>query len=704
MHAIDWAIVVVPLVVVLAISRMARPYVHGVADFLAAGRSAGRYLVCVGEGMAGVGLITAVGSFEMFYQAGTAVNWFTQLGLPITVLITLSGFIIYRYRETRALTLAQFFEARYSRRFRVFMGTAAWVAGVLNYGIFPVVGARFFIYFCKLPPSFDVLGVTVQSYIPLMALFLGLALGLVLGAGQIQVLITDCVQGLFCGIFFCVVAFTVLRLFSLEQMFQAMSNREHGRSLLNPFDTTAIPDFNIWYVLIGLFGLIYLHMSWQGNQGYNASALNAHEAKMGKILANWRNYAQSLVFLLLGIAAVTYLRAPAFAAGQEEVRATLSTIGSAQVRTQMLVPAALGQMLPVGVTGCLAAMMLFLMVSTDTTYLHSWGSIFVQDVLLPLRGERPPLSPRQHLAWLRWSIASVAAFAFGFGIFFPTTDYIFMFFNVTGAIFTGGSGAAIIGGLYWSRGSTAGAWGAMLVGSSLAVAGVVLPWAIPTFPLNGTEMSFVAMASAIATYVGLSLLSRKGPHDMDALLHRGGHAVAEDAMAVRNPSEDRTKGDALERPLQNWTRLLLGYDRHFTATDKWISGGFFGLSMVFFVGFVVITLWNVLGLHRLLGLSPWTERMWWNWSLVQMFLAVVLAPVTTVWFTVGGVRDLRRLFHVLRTRPRDADDDGTVIDGRNADDVERDDDAPDDNAPDDNAPDRPASAGVATSVAASAAR
>ncbi len=54
------------------------------------------------------------------------------------------------------------------------------------------------------------------------------------------------------------------------------------------------------------------------------------------------------------------------------------------------------------------------------------------------------------------------------------TEYIFMWFQVTQAIFTGGAGAAIIGGLYWKKGTAQGAWAAVLTGSLLSVSGILL--------------------------------------------------------------------------------------------------------------------------------------------------------------------------------------------------------------------------------------
>ncbi|MEM6852858.1 MAG: hypothetical protein AAF593_00435 [Planctomycetota bacterium] len=89
------------------------------------------------------------------------------------------------------------------------------------------------------------------------------------------------------------------------------------------------------------------------------------------------------------------------------------------------------------------------------------------------RGQ-PRLGPDAHLKKLRWAVVGVAAFAWCFSMVFPLQEYISMYFQITGAIFTGGAGAVLIGGLYWRRGNTSAAWSAMIAGSTLTVLGVVL--------------------------------------------------------------------------------------------------------------------------------------------------------------------------------------------------------------------------------------
>ncbi len=162
--ALDWGIVGFVYVFLVGGVLVTRKYMRSVADFLAAGRTAGRYILSVSQGMAAIGAITIVANLEMNFQAGFAMSWWgLSMGLVVLV-VAVSGWVIYRFRATRALTLAEFFERRYSRGFRVFAGLIAFAAGLVNFGIFPAVGARFFIYFTGLPPEFDVAGLTLATY------------------------------------------------------------------------------------------------------------------------------------------------------------------------------------------------------------------------------------------------------------------------------------------------------------------------------------------------------------------------------------------------------------------------------------------------------------------------------------------------------------------------------------------------------------
>ena len=154
MTALDWVPVVFMLAIMVAGLWLSRGQMRSVADFLAAGRTADRYLVSVASGVAALGAITVIGNLEMNYAAGLPMTWWGLTMSVVVLCVHLSGWVLYRFRETRCLTLAEFFERRYSRNFRVFAGLVAFVAGIVNFGIFPAVGTRFFIAYCGFPAEF----------------------------------------------------------------------------------------------------------------------------------------------------------------------------------------------------------------------------------------------------------------------------------------------------------------------------------------------------------------------------------------------------------------------------------------------------------------------------------------------------------------------------------------------------------------------
>ena len=146
---LDWLIVAIPLVVILYIGYLSEKYIRGVSDFLAAGRKAGRYLLTVSDGTAGMGLISVCAMFEQNYKCGYALGFWNNLVVLVGLVMTLTGFVTYRFRETRALTMAEFFQKRYNRGFRIFAGTLAFISGVINYNsmivaiAFSVIGYYF---------------------------------------------------------------------------------------------------------------------------------------------------------------------------------------------------------------------------------------------------------------------------------------------------------------------------------------------------------------------------------------------------------------------------------------------------------------------------------------------------------------------------------------------------------------------------------
>ena len=636
---LDWSIVIIIFSFMIYSVVFSKKYMKSVADFLAAGRTAGRYLISIAMGMAMLGAISVVGEFQLFYKSGFCMKWW-ELSMALAILIvTVSGWIIYRFRQTRALTMAQFFEMRYSRNFRVFSGILAWISGIINFGIFPAVGARFFIYYTGLPINIPIFGIEIPTYILMMIFLLSIALFFVFAGGQIAVIVADFIQGVFTNAVFIIIILYFFFTLDWSQIFEALLKAQEtpNASLINPFKTNQVDDFNFWYFIIGLIGFVYNFMSWQGQQAYNASARSAHEAKMAQVLGNWRNYPRNLFLVFIPVVAITVMYHPDFLPIADKVNAVLGTVSSTEIQTQIQVPLVLRFLLPTGLLGAFAAVMLSAFVSTHDTYLHSWGSIFIQDVIMPFR--KKPFAPEQHIKVLRLSIIGVAIFIFFFSIFFKQSQNIYLFFAVTGAIFVGGAGSVIIGGLYWKRGTTTAAWSALITGSVIAIIGTILTSIYEDFPVNGQWFWLFSMVGASLVYVIVSLFNRKKVYNMDKLLHRGKYAIEGEMKVI----------DVV--PAKGWK--VLGIGKEFTRGDKFIYilsyAWIFGWTLIFIIG-------TIYGLSHDVPDSNWLS--YWKYYVI---IYALVSAVVVVWFSIGGVIDMKSMFKQLSVMKRDDTDDGFVL-------------------------------------------
>ncbi len=670
---IDWLIVAGLLTALTAAALSTRRYGNSVSGFLAANRSAGRYLISVAFNMAQLGVITLVWYFQQNYDVGFTSIWWSLMEGPALILMALSGWVIYRFRLTRAMTLAQFFEMRYSKKFRVFAGLVAFVSGIINYGIFPGVAARFFIALCGFPEHFGIWGYQASTFLALMIGLMSIALLFVFMGGQIAVMVTDFLQGVFSNVIFLVLIGFILFTMPWEHLSDTLlgkvwqgvyvdpsTNALAGRSMVNPFDLGQESNFNVFYWLISVVVLFYGMRAWQGDQGYNAAAKNAHEARMANILNGWRFRVLMLVTVVLPVAIRTLLHHPAYAAETAGLRETLDGLATNALQSEIRTPAATALLLPTGLLGLFAASMLGAFISTNDTYLHSWGSIFVQDVILPFR--KRALSTKSHLFLLKSAIFGVAVFATLFSFYYEPTQYISMFLALTGAVFVGGAGSAIIGGLYWKRGTTEAAWTAMILGLLSSSFGIIvkqefageslllasnseslLAWAATGILylhqsewITGQVLTFFAIAISITSYILVSLYGPRREHNLDKLLHRGEFAVTEDQV------ETKTEHAA-------WLTKL-GFNNEFTGADKWVTLVTVTWPLVWTVIFLIGTAYNLV---VDVGDEVWLS--WWRgWTWFTFFTGIVIMT----WFTIGGTRDLRAMYRSLEQFRAQEDDDG----------------------------------------------
>jgi SSS family solute:Na+ symporter len=272
------------------------------------------------------------------------------------------------------------------------------------------------------------------------------------------------------------------------------------------------------------------------------------------------------------------------------------------------------------------------------------------------------MTPRQHIWALRLAVIFVAAFAFFFSTVFTPTQYINLWWNITGAIYTGGAGAAIIGGLYWRRGTTQAAWGGVISGSLFAVLSIIATTFWPSisdtlrpafanagihlpekFWFNQQVGAFLATITGAMVYIITSLLTSRQHFNLDKMLHRGAYAIEADGGQPTMSIRERFT-----------LRNIFKFDHNFSLVDKITAGGIFWWAMGMLAINVIITLWSIV--------RPWPVNWWANyWMITAIIIPCVIAVVTLVWFGIGGFIDMRDFFRDLKTMRRDARDDGRVI-------------------------------------------
>ena len=772
-------IILVPLFAVCAFAVHCRKFVRGVADFLAAGRCAGRYLLRSSSMMANMSAVTLISYSEIHCANGWMYAFWNGILTPISIIMAYYGWINYRFRETRAMSAGQFFELRYSRGFRRLAAVVRGSADLLSNCIGPAVAVRFLIYLLGLPFRFSLFGHEFRTFPFLLAACLSLALLMILSGGRISLLVTDSIQGLISYPIFAVLVIFVLSHFSFwDEIAPVLGDRVPGESFINPYDIQNLRDFNFFGLVVALMHRL-LGGAWIGN-GYHTVARSAHESKMAGIVSFFGSGMSGQVPMVLAMVVLAVMCHVNHAGTALEVRRDLSArvveelveegdeSAAAAVRAavaavpeqrhvigvdpplsqknnletptleaahkalldalpetkanaayqgfratyrQQTIPLVLRHVAPPWLLALLVLLVLLLVISTDDTRIFDTTTTWMQDFILPFF--RNPPTPRFHLAMFK-GLAIIIGILFWCGSsFFAQLDYISMFVTIFTSLWVAGAGAVVTLGLYWRRGTTAGAYAAIVSGGGISLAAILIqrnwasavyPWLaahgweagvrhlletasspfVPwidwrvsdalwpvKFPINSIEISFIAGMTAFLLYVVISLLTCKEPFNLERMLHRGQWADKPDSMkdnapagARKGPQSVHEEGgevvheDAI-KPRPSFGRRMLnhlvGITPEFTHGDRIIA----------WAGFFKHMIWDWCIAYALCAI---VARVF-NWGVhewaIRCFVVVMVVPIsvnafTTVWFTWGTIRDLKRLFHDLAARKRNDLDNGMV--------------------------------------------
>ncbi|KPK87100.1 hypothetical protein AMJ80_12505 [bacterium SM23_31] len=450
---IDWIIVLVYICIPVVIGILVRKYVRQLSDFIVAGRSLRLFIAIATMTGTELGLVTVMYNAEMGFLHGFSAFHIAVIEFSCILAIGLTGFIVYRLRQKKVMTIPEFYEERFGRKVRIVGGTILALGGILNMGLFLQAGARF------------MMGVTGYSNPAGLQLFMSVMLIMVLIytvlGGMVSVVLNDFLQFVVLSIGMLIGCYFIIVKIGWGSLFEVPAPVDTG-SWFNPVakGSELGPIYVIFMVVLSLSA----GALWQSG---TLRALSAKSPKVAKQLYTWSSIsymARRVIPMFWGISAFIFVsQTPQLLAAFQ---------GPEPLNSQFGMPIFLAKVIPSGFLGLLAAGMFAAFMSTHDSYLLSWSSVITQDIIAPLKKNR--LSDTMRLLITRISIVCIGLFLLIWGLWFEAPVSLWNYMAVTGTIYLAGAFTVVVAGLYWKKASTTGAMIALFAGL-LAILGIG-PW------------------------------------------------------------------------------------------------------------------------------------------------------------------------------------------------------------------------------------
>ncbi len=443
---IDGSIVGTYLLATMVAGIMVRKYVSRVDDFLVAGREMNVFLGIASLAATEFGIVTCMYTAQAGYTRGFAGSIPGLCNAAAMFVIGWTGFCVKPLRDSGAITIPELFEQQYGKFVRWLSGVVIVLGGLLNMGVFLRVGGQFLVVCCGLNPDYLEIAMTV--------LLVGVATYTIMG-GMLSVLVTDFVQFVVMSIGLLATTFLVLHHVPWDLLVSTVETR-FGDGGFNPFVNEKLG----WsFVLSNIFTNTAAVLTWQT---CIARLLSAKDSKTGR-----RVYTGTAFFFVCrwvipgiwGIAALAML-------DPNVVQGIGAQFGEKD-GTLFAMPYFLASIVPMGMMGILVAAMLAADMSTDSSYMLTWGSVIYNDILAPFRRTR--WSERKGILWNRCIVALIGVFLLFWGLWYKLEGNLWEYLQTTGAIYLASMSTLLIACCYWKRSNNWGAVAAIVTGAALPV-------------------------------------------------------------------------------------------------------------------------------------------------------------------------------------------------------------------------------------------
>jgi len=525
---VDGGIVGLYLLVTMVVGIAIRKYVGRVEDFLVARREMDVYLGIASLAATEFGIVTCMYTAQNGFDKGFAGAIPGLLTFAAMFLVGWTGFCIKPLRDSGVMTIPELFERKYGSRVRWAAGVVIVLGGLLNMGVFLRVGGEFLIHTCGMDPS--------RLEIMMTGLLVGVAIYTILG-GMLSVLVTDFLQFIVMSAGLILVTFLILDKIGWNGLVSTVE-KYHGEGGFNPFTN---PSMGWSYVIFNALLNTAAVLTWQTQI---ARVLAAKDSRTGRKVYTRTSFFFVARFLIPGIWGIAALATigwvplktlsaqqltaipPAmqqkieasrmgkvFAATDEDYAKlsaddrtrTLSPAETAQIPREVVarlkeaslhhMPLFLSMFVPAGLMGLLIAAMLAADMSTDSSYMLTWGGVIYNDIMAPFR--RTKWSEKKGLRWNRTIVAIIGVFLLIYGLWYKLEGDLWTYLGITGTIYLSSMSVLLIACCYWKRANNWGAFAAIFFGALVPASTLILqkkgPWT-EWFKANDTSCG-------IATYV-----------------------------------------------------------------------------------------------------------------------------------------------------------------------------------------------------------